>query len=60
MFYKKIMLFVKGIYYNKKYIKMEKSTFYSLIYTFLYEWNDLSDEAKKQYLKSFQKILDNK
>ena len=59
MFYKKIMIFVKGIYYNKKYVKMEKSTFYSLIYTLLYEWNDLSDEAKKQFIKSFQKILDN-
>jgi len=59
MFYKKIMLFVKGIMYNKKYVKMEKSTFYNLIYTLLYEWNDLDDNAKKMYLKGFQKILDN-
>lgn len=59
MFYKKIMLFVKGIYYNKKYVKMEKSTFYTLIYTLMYEWDNLSDEAKKMYLKGFQKILDN-
>ena len=27
MFYKKIMVFVKGIYYNKKYVKMEKALF---------------------------------
>jgi hypothetical protein len=38
---------------------MEKSTFYDLIYTLLYEWNDLDDNAKKMYLKGFQKILDN-
>ena len=58
MMYKKIMLFVKGIMYNKKYVKMEKSVFYCLIYTLLYDWETLDENAKKMYLKSFQKILD--
>lgn len=59
MFYKKIMIFVRGIYYNKKYVKMEKSTFCVLISTLLYEWDKLSDKAKEQIIKSFYKILDN-
>ena len=58
MMYKKIMLFVKGIMYNKKYVKMEKSVFYCLIYTLLYDWETLDENAKKMYLKSFQKMLD--
>ena len=59
MFYKKIMLFVRGIYYNKKYVKMEKCTFYLLIFTLLYEWDKISDESKEIIIKGFQKILDN-
>lgn len=56
---KKIMLFVKGIMYDKKYVKMEKDVFFLLVHTLLYDWDKLSEEAKENYLKGFQKIIDN-
>ena len=48
-----------GIMWNKKYVKMDKKTFRLLLNTLLYDWNYLDGEAQKNYIKMFNKILDN-